>query len=70
MDSSAGGFPKLTYVGKETTVQDLNDKIAKLTEALEAYQKFNRLHNDDEADLWEKGELALGRPLPYEMEEK
>jgi hypothetical protein len=69
MTYKAGGYPKLTYVDKDVTVEDVNNKVKKLTEALEAYQKANRIHNDAEAELYEKGEEALGRPIEIQDRE-
>ena len=43
----------------------------KLKEALEAYHRFNPLHNDLEAYLWDMGEWALNdlekKPDPEEF---
>lgn len=46
----------------------LCDDKKKLTEALEAYQNANRIHNDAEAALFEMGEEALGIDTSYRNE--
>jgi len=48
----------------KTFIDHIVNENTTLKRALEAYQSANRMHNDSESELWEQGELALGRELP------